>query len=74
MIHVFRLGPIGVANGDAFTYAGADDDGELVAPEAAHDDTTGLTKIASRLAGKEWRCELALAEAASLDFHGEEFA
>ena len=64
MIHVFRLGPIGVANGDAFTYAGVADDGDLVAPEAAHDDATGLTKIAARLAGKEWRCELALAEAA----------
>jgi hypothetical protein len=64
MIHVFRLGPIGVADGDAFTYAGVADDGDLVAPEASHDDATGLKKIASRLAGKEWCCEPALAEAA----------
>ena len=50
MIHVFRLGPIEFANGDrAFTYAGITDDGELVAPESAHDDATALTKIAARL-------------------------
>ncbi len=64
MIHVFRLGPISVADRDAFTYAGVGDDGDLVAPEVAHDDAAGLAKIASRLAGKEWRCEPALAGAA----------
>jgi hypothetical protein len=64
MIHVFRLGTISVAGRDAFTYAGVADDGELVAPEVAHDDATGLGMIASRLAGKEWRCEPALARAA----------
>jgi len=65
MISVFRLGPIHLADGDeAFTYAGVTDSGDLVAPEMAPDDRTGLKGIASRLEGQEWCCEPILAGAA----------
>lgn len=64
MVHVFRLGPLDVGGREAFAYAALSKGGPLVPPVVEHSDAKGLGTLAKRLAGRPFRCEPALAEAA----------